>query len=117
MWVTLELAYSIKACFIAKGLFVLNVPGLSEDTDTFMFWVKNITNQILIVGRELGNRRFYDLLNGLELMPWQYARNKDSPCFGQVFSLIARKECRDFRDRHLVIASFLGLATHDRLYS
>lgn len=38
-------------------------------------------------------------------------------CFGEIFSLVAEKECRDLRDRRLAIASFLGRATHDKLCS
>jgi hypothetical protein len=113
MWVAVELAHSQKACILTKGYTVIKDERFMSDS--FLFFVEYFRNQIRSIGQQLGQQRFMELLIELQLKELNYLRKETNPCFGEVFSLIASKECSEPRDRHLAIASFLGLRRRDEL--
>ena len=112
MWVALELAHSQKACILTKEYNVIKETSLS---DSFLSFVKYFRVQLQLISQQLGHQRFLELFHELQLKELNYLRKETNPCFGEVFSLIASKECSEPRDRHLAIASFLGLRSHDEL--
>ncbi|KAK3364159.1 hypothetical protein B0T25DRAFT_576501 [Lasiosphaeria hispida] len=112
MWVALELAHSKKACIVTEDHVIREDRFMS---DSFFFFLEYFRDAMRHIGQQLGVMPFEELFFQLRLRPLNYIRKEQNPCFGEVFSLIAEKECRDFGDRHLAIASFLGLATHDKL--
>lgn len=70
------------------------------------------------IGTEMGRDRFEQLRVQFGFPDHQqhkFLQKKDNPSFGEVFELIASKECRNRRDRYLAIASFLNLATYEEL--
>lgn len=106
MWVALELAHSQKACILTKEYHVIKETSLS---DSFLSFVKYFRVQLQLISQQLGHQRFLELFHELQLKELNYLRKETNPCFGEVFSLIASKECSEPRVRHLAIASFLGL--------
>ena len=113
MWVALELAHSKRACIVTQDYVVLTEERYMSDS--FFFFLEYFKNAIKTIGQEVGNTRFMPLVTQLGFRGLAYLRKETNPSFGEVFSLIAEKDCRDYRDRHLAIASFLGLKTHDEL--
>jgi len=113
MWVSLELAHSQKACILTKEYTVVKDERFLSDS--FLFLLQYFKDQARSIGQELGQERFMQLFFELQLKELIYLRKETNPCFGEVFSLIASKECTEPRDRHLAIASFLGLRSHNEL--
>lgn len=113
MWVALELAHSKRACIVTQDYVVI-----TEETymnDSFLFFLEYFKGAIKTIGQEVGHTRFEPLVIELGFRGLTYLRKETNPSFGEVFSLIAEKDCRDYRDRHLAIASFLELKTYDEL--
>jgi hypothetical protein len=115
MWVAVELAHSMTACIITQDYLVFK-----EDrymSDSFFFFLEYFKNAMRHIGQQIGGARFLELFLELHLHAAKLTciRKQDKLNFGEVFSLVAGKECRDYRDRHLAIASFLGLAIYDKL--
>jgi len=113
MWVALELAHSQKACILTKEYNVFKDEKVLSDS--FLDFVDYFRNEIRLIAQQLGHQRFLELFYELQLKELNYLRKETNPCFGEVFSLIASKECSEPRDRHLAIASFLGMRSHDEL--
>ncbi|KAM3069266.1 hypothetical protein ACMFMG_010774 [Clarireedia jacksonii] len=113
MWTALELAHSRRACILTQDYVVLTDERYMSDS--FFFFLEYFNHATKSIGQEVGNTRFMPLAYELRFRELAYLRKETNPSFGEVFNLIAQKDCRDYRDRHLAIASFLGLKTHDEL--
>jgi hypothetical protein len=113
MWVALELAYSKNACLVVGNAILSNE---DKTTDSFFVIADRCRDEF---------RRITEDSSGMELVRskvqrhWKdvtYIRKKENPSFGEVFSLIAQKNCYYNWDRYLAIASFLELGTPEELY-
>lgn len=113
MWVALELAHSKKACIVTQDYIAVKEERFMSDS--FFFFLDYFKDAIKTIGQQVGRARFMELFFQLRFQTLEYLRKESNPSFGEVFSLIAQKECRDYRDRHLAIASFLRLGAHEEL--
>jgi hypothetical protein len=113
MWGALELAHSKKACIVTRNYVVVKEERFMSDS--FFFFLDYFRDAIKTIGQQVGKARFMELFFQLRFQELSYIRKENNPSFGEVFNLIAQKECRDYRDKHLAIASFLGLGVHEEL--